>query len=123
MTPWRVEGPDAALEDARLAKKARDGDVGAYERLVREHQTVAFRAAYTIAGSAAEAEDAAQEAFIKVYHSLNSFRPGVPFRPWLLAIVANEARNRRRSAGRRANLVLRAAVEKEAAIRIAQSVR
>ncbi len=97
------------MEDARLAKKARDGDVGAYERLVREHQTVAFRAAYTITGSAAEAEDAAQEAFIKAYRALNSFRSGALFRPWLLAIVANEARNRRRSAGRRANLVLRAA--------------
>ena len=99
------------MEDARLAKKARNGDVAAYERLVREHQTVAFRTAYSITGDAAEAEDAAQDAFIKAYRALERFRPGAPFRPWLLAIVANEARNRRRSAGRRMGLVVRAAEE------------
>lgn len=104
-----VERPAATLEDARLAEKARRGDVGAYERLVHEHQTVAFRAAYTITGDPTEAEDAAQEAFIKAYRALHNFRPGAPFRPWLLAIVANEARNRRRSVGRQTGLALRAA--------------
>ena len=96
------------MEDARLAEKARRGDVGAYERLVREHQTVAFRTAYTITGQPTEAEDAAQEAFIKAYRALHRFRPGAPFRPWLLAIVANEARNRQRSIGRQTGLALRA---------------
>ena len=103
------KGETPALEDARLATKARDGDVGAYERLVRDHQSVAFRVAFTITGDAAEAEDAAQEAFIKAYRALSGFRPGASFRPWLLAIVANEARNRSRSAGRHSGLALRAA--------------
>ena len=102
-------GENTVLEDARLAGRARDGDVGAYERLVREHQAVAFRVAYTITGDTAEAEDAAQEAFIKAYRALSGFRIGASFRPWLLAIVANEARNRRRSVGRHAGLALRAA--------------
>ena len=62
-----------------------------------------------MAGNAAEAEDAAQDAFVKAYRALGRFRRGSPFRPWLLQIVANEARNRRRSAGRRAALALRAA--------------
>jgi RNA polymerase sigma-70 factor (ECF subfamily) len=62
-----------------------------------------------ITGSTADAEDAAQEAFVKAYAALPRFRPGAPFKPWLLTIVANEARNRRRAAGRRANLVLRVA--------------
>jgi RNA polymerase sigma-70 factor (ECF subfamily) len=64
-----------------------------------------------ITGDATEAEDAAQSAFVKAYFALGRFRSGAPFRPWLLQIVANEARNRRRSAGRRANLALRLADE------------
>lgn len=100
-------------EEARLAERdvedARRGDAAAYERLVRAHQQVAFRTAYGITGDAAEAEDAAQEGFVKAYRALDGFRSGSPFRPWLLAIVANEARNRRKAAGRRMNLVLRAA--------------
>jgi RNA polymerase sigma-70 factor (ECF subfamily) len=75
---------------------------------VRQHQDVAFRTAYLVTGSAADAEDAAQEAFIKAWAALDRFRPGAPFRPWLLAIVVNEARNRRRQAGRQAALALRA---------------
>ena len=46
---------------------------------------------------------------MKAYHALSRFRRGAPFRPWLLRIVANEARNRRRAAGRAARLALRAA--------------
>jgi RNA polymerase sigma-70 factor (ECF subfamily) len=75
---------------------------------VREHQDVAFRAAYLVTGSAAEAEDAAQDGFVKAWQALGRFRRGAPFRPWLLAIVVNEARNRRRHAGRQAALALRA---------------
>src|SRR6185312_12825375 len=67
--------------------------------------------AYVVAGSAADAEEAAQDAFVKAHRALGRFRRGAPFRPWLLQIVANEARNRRRSAGRRANLALRLADE------------
>ena len=78
---------------------------------MRAHQGIAFRTAYLVAGNAADAEDAAQEGFVKAYRALGRFRAGSPFRPWLLQIVANEARNRRRSAGRRAALALRAAAE------------
>jgi RNA polymerase sigma-70 factor (sigma-E family) len=77
--------------------------------LVRRHEQVAFRTAYALCGDAAEAEDAAQEAFVKAYRALDRFREGAPWRPWLLKIVANEARNRRRSAGRREHLAARAA--------------
>ena len=98
------------LEDEQqLIERARRGDNAAYERLVADHQGVAFRVAYLVSGDAAEAEDAAQSAFIKAYYALDRFRRGSPFRPWLLKIVGNEARNRRRSAGRRANLALRVA--------------
>ena len=96
------------LEEAELVERAKRGDASAYERIVRHYQGIAFRTAYLVTGSAADAEDAAQEAFVKAYRALGRFRTGAPFRPWLLQIVANEARNRVRSAGRRANLALRA---------------
>lgn len=99
------------MEDTKLVEQAKDGDAAAYERLVREYEAVAFRTACLITGDAAEAEDAAQEAFVKAYLALKRFRPGAAFRPWLLAIVANEARNQRKSAGRRVGLALRASKE------------
>lgn len=52
-------------------------------------------------GAGPDADDVVQEAFVKAYRSLGSFRDGAPFRPWLLRIVANETRNLHRSAGRR----------------------
>ena len=78
---------------------------------MRGYQEVAFRTAYLITGDASEAEEATQEAFVKAYRVLGRFRSGAPFRPWLLAIVANEARNQRRAAARRAGLFLRVARE------------
>jgi RNA polymerase sigma-70 factor (ECF subfamily) len=100
-----VEG--RPLEDAELIDRARRGDVMAYEELVRRYQDVAVRTAHVIAPDG-DAEDAAQEAFLKAYAALGRFRDGSPFRPWLLRIVANDARNRRRSATRRTGLALRA---------------
>ena len=107
----RKGGPTVTPEEAKLAERARNGDAAAYERLVRLHGAVAFRAACVITCDPAEAEDAAQEAFVKAYRALDRFRPGAPFRPWLLAIVANEARNRRKAAGGRKSLALRAAAQ------------
>lgn len=71
------------------------------------HQGIAFRTAYLLTGSAADAEDAAQVGFVKAWAALPRFRSGAPFKPWLLRIVANEAHNRRRSSGRSETLRLR----------------
>jgi len=100
---------DRPLAEDDLVAQAKLGDTRAYGALIQEHQTIAFRTAYLITASAADAEDAVQEAAVKAYRALRRFRAGKPFRPWFLAIVANEARNRRRSAGRRERLALRAA--------------
>lgn len=97
------------LDEAELVARATRGDASAFAELVDMHQTLAFRTAYLVTGSAADAEEAATDAFLKAYRALGRFRPGRPFRPWLLAIVANEAKNKRRAAGRRQGLALRLA--------------
>jgi RNA polymerase sigma factor (sigma-70 family) len=99
---------DAASDrDAELVELARRGDQQAYGVLVARHQQIAFRAAYVIVRDADDAADAAQQGFIKAYHALGRFRRGAPFRPWLLRIVTNEARNARRTAGARGRLAMR----------------
>jgi RNA polymerase sigma factor (sigma-70 family) len=97
--------------EEELVERARRGDGVAFAALVRDHQEIAFRTACLITRSPADAEEAAQDGFVKAYRALARFRRGAPFRPWLLQIVANEARNRRRSAGRREALALRAAAQ------------
>jgi RNA polymerase sigma factor (sigma-70 family) len=102
-----VEG--RPLTEAELIVAAKNGDVEAYEQLVQLHQSMAQRVAMLITRSSADAQDAAQEAFVKAFYALDRFRDGAPFRPWLLRIVANEARNRIRSEVRKQALVLRSA--------------
>jgi RNA polymerase sigma-70 factor (ECF subfamily) len=102
-----MEGRPA--DDSVLIARAVRGDSAAYEEIVQRYQQVAFRTAYVITGSAPDAEDAAQEGFVKAYRALDRFRLGADLRPWLLRIVANEARNRVRSSGRRHQLELRLA--------------
>jgi RNA polymerase sigma factor (sigma-70 family) len=99
------------LSEAELVERAKRGDQDAYGDLVHAYQGIAFRTAYLLTGNSADAEDAAQDAFVKAFYALGRFRPGAELRPWLLRIVANEARNRRRSAGRRTHLALRAAAD------------
>lgn len=97
------------LEESELLDRARAGDVNAYEQLVERYSSLAFRTAYLVTGSPADAQDACQEAFFKAFRALSRFRPGASFRPWVLQIVANEARNQRRSDSRRSDLSIRVA--------------
>ena len=97
--------------EQELVLRAQRGDEHAFDALVRPHWQMSFRLAYLITRNAADAEDAAQDALLKSWRALPRFRSGEPFRPWLLRIVGNEARNRRRSAGRRAGLLARAQAE------------
>ena len=98
------------LDDQQLIDRARGGDAAAYGQLVQRHQQIAFRTAFVFTRSVADAEEAAQDGFVKAWQALARFRDGEPFRPWLLAIVANEARTRVRAGGRRAQWTRRAAV-------------
>jgi RNA polymerase sigma-70 factor (ECF subfamily) len=103
----RTASISAPSDEQQLIASAKAGDQSAYRQLLERHQAVAFRAAYLITGSAAEAEDATQDASVKAWLALRRFRQEAPFRPWLVRIAINEARNQRRGAGRRAALVLR----------------
>ncbi len=97
------------LDEAALVERARGGDQGAFGELVERHSDIAHRTAYLITGSAVEAQDAAQDAFVAAWRALPRFRAGEPLRPWLLRIVSNTARNRRRASGRREGAELRLA--------------
>jgi RNA polymerase sigma factor (sigma-70 family) len=76
---------------------------------VRRHERVALRVATVVLGTHEGAHDVAQDAVLRAYKGLPAFRGGSAFGPWFLRIVANCARNDRRSRGRRARLSLRAA--------------
>jgi RNA polymerase sigma-70 factor (ECF subfamily) len=111
MMTWRevevADGRSPSNDDLVWVQQARQGDEAAWEQLVRRYQQPVFRLAYLILGDGAEAEEVAQDVFVRAYLSLARFdetRPvaasGSPFPPWLLQITRNLARNRRRSLGR-----------------------
>ncbi|HEY8171906.1 MAG TPA: sigma-70 family RNA polymerase sigma factor [Dehalococcoidia bacterium] len=98
----------ALIEESEALARAAAGEGAPFGVLVERYQEAAFRTAYLIVRDAATAEDVAQEAFIRAYRRIGSFRQGEPFRPWLLRIVVNLALNETRSRGRRLGLVARA---------------
>ncbi|MBL7260503.1 RNA polymerase sigma factor [Actinoplanes sp. LDG1-01] len=102
------------IDDATAVSRARSGDLGAYEVLVARYTVPAHRAAVLL-GAGDDADDVVQEALVKAYRQLSRYRGESGFRPWLLAIVANETRNLHRSRRRRDGLVLRAAAVTEPA--------
>jgi RNA polymerase sigma-70 factor (ECF subfamily) len=97
----------AELDDATAVARARAGDLDAYEVLVAHHTAAAHRAAVLL-GAGDDADDVVQEALVKAYRQLSRYRGESGFRPWLLAIVANETRNLHRSRSRRDGVLLRA---------------
>lgn len=88
------------MDETSWIEAAQKGDEAAWETLVRAYQEPVFRLGYLMLGDPDEAADAAQETFIRAYRALSRFDRARPLRPWLLQIVANLARNRRRSLGR-----------------------
>jgi RNA polymerase sigma-70 factor (ECF subfamily) len=91
--PWSgAEAPDLAL-----VRRAQQGDVEAFGQLVELNQRAVFRAAMAAVGSATEADDVAQEAFVTAFQKLGGFRGDSSFRTWLLAITWRKAIDRRKS--------------------------
>jgi len=85
------------VTDADLVARAKQGDHAAFGELVDRHRMGVYRAARAALGSHAEAEDAAQDAFVLAWRRLDSFRADASFRTWLLTIAWHQAINRRRS--------------------------
>jgi RNA polymerase sigma-70 factor (ECF subfamily) len=94
--------PHEHPEDAVLVRKAQEGDVDAFERLVREYQQMIYALCRRLTGAHQSADDLAQETFIKAYFALSRFDSRWPFYPWLRKIAVNtslnylKARNRER---------------------------
>lgn len=90
----RKEAVSPGLSDQELVERARDrGDVAALEELVRRHRDAAYRVALRICLNSADAEDVAQEALVRAWRSLHSFRGDAAFSTWLYRIVTNLALN------------------------------
>ena len=83
--------------DDPLRERALAGDEGAFEALIGPLVEPALRLAYSMLGDRDEAEDATQEAVTRAWRKLGQLRPGMPVRPWFLAIVGNQCRNVRRT--------------------------
>ena len=94
-----VNKPDPAIEQA-LVKRAKDGDLKAYDELVQRYQERIYATVYHMTSNHEDANDLAQETFIKAYQALRSFKGGSSFYTWVYRIVTNVCLDhmRRRSA-------------------------
>lgn len=100
--------PDRRVDDRPL--RARRGDLAAFNELVVEYEAQVYNLCYRILGSAASAEDAAQDAFLSAWRNIEGFR-GDSFKPWLMRIAANQCRDELRRRGRRPSSSLDSALE------------
>ena len=90
-------GSIGCVTDDELVRLAQAGDAGAFDQLVVRHQSAVFRATLAALRSPEEAEEAAQDALVRAWQKLGSFRGDAAFRTWLLSIAWNRALSRRRS--------------------------
>ncbi len=97
LTPVAI--PDEHTADAALVARAANGDEAAFEHIMRQHNRLLFRTARSILKSDTEAEDALQEAYLRAWRGLGSFRSEARLSTWLVRIVINEALGRLRRRG------------------------
>jgi RNA polymerase sigma-70 factor (ECF subfamily) len=88
---------DGFPDDAALVRAFQAGETAAFDRLVLRHQDRTVNLCYRLLGNYAEADDCAQEVFVKAYRSLNGFRSGSAFSTWLYRIAVNASLSWRRS--------------------------
>lgn len=84
------------VTDAELAERAAEGEEEAFGELVRRHASAARRMAQALLGDPHDADDATQDGFLAAWRAIDRYDPRRPFRPWLLRIVLNAARDLRR---------------------------
>jgi RNA polymerase sigma-70 factor (ECF subfamily) len=97
--------------DAELVLQTQKGDPAAFEELVRNHQRMIHSLTFRMTGSPADAEDLAQETFIRAYAQIGAFRGTAKFSTWLYRIAVNTCLNWRQSEARRFQLHTHAAEE------------
>ena len=100
MTALKKSSVAPSESDAALVARCRDGDRAAMRVLMKRHNRALYRTARAILRDDAEAEDAVQEAWLRVFNSLASFREESALGTWLIRIAANEALMKRRKAVR-----------------------
>ncbi|MBP5672266.1 MAG: sigma-70 family RNA polymerase sigma factor [Lentisphaeria bacterium] len=83
-------------EDQQLIERFKSGDELAFDQLVRKHTSRAYGIAYGILGSREDAQEVAQDAFIRIHHALPNFRGDSEFTTWMYRIVTNLAKNKYR---------------------------
>lgn len=93
-------------QEAAVIQAVLDGDINAYELLVKEYEKNVYNLALRMVGNSEDAADMSQEAFIKAYNSLTSFRGDSKFSVWLYRIVSNVCLDYLRSRGRRQTISL-----------------
>jgi RNA polymerase sigma-70 factor (ECF subfamily) len=84
------------VTDEALVARARAGDTAAFDQLVCRHEAAVYRATFAALRVREDAEDAAQDAFVRAWSSLNGFRGDATFRTWILTIAWRRALSRRR---------------------------
>lgn len=104
--PAGREARPAAVEDAQLIERIRAGQTEAYGDLVRKYQDRIFNTCWRICGNLEDARDLTQEAFLKAFDSLDTFRRQSGFYTWIYRVAVNLALSHRRTAGRRQTLSL-----------------
>jgi RNA polymerase sigma-70 factor (ECF subfamily) len=87
--------------DKDLVLQSQNGSVAAFDTLIRNHQTMIHALTFRMTGSSAEAEDLAQETFIRAYEQINRFNCGAKFSTWLYSIAVHACLNWRRDEARR----------------------
>ena len=102
---------DVGPDDEALIRAAQGGDRAAFGELVRRHQRAVYRVAYGLTRNPSDADDLAQEAFVRAYQAIGRFRVGEPLFPWLARIVTNLAFTLFRSRRRRPETALEPLVE------------
>lgn len=104
--PARAAARSVSLEDAQLIEKIRTGQSEAYGQLVRKYQDRVFNTCWRICGHLEDARDVSQEAFLKAYESLPTFRQESGFYTWIFRIAVNLAMSKRREVSRRRTVSL-----------------
>lgn len=82
--------------DRDAVRRALRGDLDAFQRLVERYQQAVYACAYAVTGNRADAADATQETFVRLYRNLEQFDPERPLKPYLMTIAVNSARSQMR---------------------------